>query len=169
MRTTESFLSAPVLMLSSGYEPLFRTNWKRALGAVLGGRAEIVETYKKLTIGTPSGPFPFPSIVRFTCGVFTAKFPVIYNRAQLSKKSLYVRDQGKCQYCHDSLAYNESTVDHVRPKSRGGLHAWNNVVLACQKCNQKKGANLLKEANVKLSKAPTAPSNNQLMRVRIKS
>ena len=169
MRTTESFLSAPDLMLSSGYEPLFRTNWKRALGAVLGGRAEIVEYYKKLTIGTPSGPFPFPSIVRFTRGVFTANFRAIHNRARLSKKSLYMRDKGKCQYCSVSLAYNESTVDHVRPKSRGGTHAWNNVVLACQKCNQKKGANLLKDSDLKLLKVPAAPSNNQLMRVRIKS
>ena len=30
------------------------------------------------------------------------------------------------------------TIDHVVPLSKGGLHAWSNVRLACKDCNSKK-------------------------------
>jgi 5-methylcytosine-specific restriction endonuclease McrA len=152
-----------VLMLSSGYEPLFRTNWKRAIGAVIGGRAEVIETYEKVTIGTPSGPYPLPAIVRFTGNVIAAKIKKLNRRARLTRYNLYLRDKGKCQYCNDKLSFDESTVDHVIPKCRGGSHTWNNVALACSQCNQKKGSSLLKETGMKLKVLPCAPAVNKLL------
>ncbi|HIB01612.1 MAG TPA: HNH endonuclease [Flavobacteriales bacterium] len=161
-------ISVPVLMLSSGYEPLFRTTWKRALSAVCGGRAEVIETYKEMTIGTPSGPYPFPSKVRFTTGVIAACIKTLNGPARLTKMNLYLRDNGECQYCQVKLSLSECTVDHVRPRSRGGKHSWKNVVLACGRCNQRKGPDLLNETNMNLSRIPRMPASNALMHIKLK-
>ena len=42
----------------------------------------------------------------------------------------------QCSYCFEEAAL---TQDHVIPLSRGGLHAIENIVPACQPCNSKKG------------------------------
>jgi len=152
-----------VLMLSSGYEPLFRTNWRRAMGAVLGGRAEVIRNHDGITIGTVSGDYPLPAVVRFTHGVIAARIKKRYKSARLTKRNLYLRDSGRCQYCDASLNFYSSTVDHVNPKSRGGQHVWENVVLACSGCNQKKGSRLLKEVGMKLKKPLKIPTINFLL------
>ena len=161
-----SALRKPVLMLSTGFEPLFQTTWKRALTAVFGGRAEIVESHETLMIGTSSGTFPFPTKVRFTSGIIAGKIKNINKHAQLSRKNVFLRDHGECQYCFIKLTLSNSTIDHVVPKSRGGCHEWENVVLACEKCNQKKGSRLLKETSMCLRSKPRKPSLNDLIYTR---
>jgi len=160
-------LTAPVLMISTGYEPLFQTTWKRALTAVFGGRAEIIETHEKLTIGTVAGPYPFPAIVRFTTGVIAMRIKNINKHARLTRRSLYLRDEGECQYCYTRVSFEVSTIDHVRPRSRGGTHVWENVVLACVRCNQIKGSDLPREAGMNLKHPPVAPTINKILRSQI--
>lgn len=150
--------TTPVLMLSTGYEPLFQTNWKRAVTAIVKGRAEVVESHESLTIGTSSGYIPFPTKVRFTSGILAGKIRNISRGVKLSRKSLFLRDKGRCQYCDKRLTLGSCTIDHVMPKSRGGGHSWGNVVLCCSKCNQRKGSRLLKETGMSLEKAPCEPS-----------
>ena len=73
-KDTKSLLdSLPVLVLSTGYEPLFKTSWKRAITAVYSGRAEVVETHSHLFIRTGTEKIEFPTIVRFVTGVISAK------------------------------------------------------------------------------------------------
>jgi 5-methylcytosine-specific restriction endonuclease McrA len=45
----------------------------------------------------------------------------------------------KCTYCTKTLTLKSATLDHIRPKSRGGSNARTNLTLACRKCNNKKG------------------------------
>ena len=149
--------SIPVLMLSTGYEPLFQTNWKRAITAVVRGRAEVVETHHILTIGTVGGSIPFPTKVRFITGIVTGKIRNFSRAAKLSRKSLFLRDSGTCQYCGTRLSLKSCTIDHITPKSKGGIHEWKNVVLSCTKCNQKKGSKLLRETSLNLKRHPYAP------------
>jgi len=148
----------PVLMLSTGYEPLFQTDWKRALSAILGGRAEVVEIHDFLTIGTSRGPIPFPVKVRFITGIIAAKVKKFSASASLSKRNLFIRDKGRCQYCGVKVTIKTGTIDHYIPKSKGGEHTWANVVLACTKCNQKKGSKMPQEFYLKLSSPPRAPT-----------
>jgi 5-methylcytosine-specific restriction endonuclease McrA len=42
-------------------------------------------------------------------------------------------------------------VDHVVPRSRGGLHCVENIRLACEPCNQWKGASLLPDLDARLT------------------
>ena len=148
----------PVLMLSTGFEPLFQTNWRRALIAVFGGRAEVIETHNSLTIGTSQGRIPFPLKVRFITGIIAARVKQFGHSAILSRRNLVLRDGGKCQYCGVNVSLKTSTIDHVVPKSRGGKHSWENVVLACAKCNQKKADKMPDIFYLKLSKKPRAPT-----------
>lgn len=44
-----------------------------------------------------------------------------------------------CAYCGALLARRESTVDHVKPRSKGGLDSPGNYVISCKSCNDRKG------------------------------
>lgn len=48
-----------------------------------------------------------------------------------------------CAWCGCELTAETATVDHVVPLSRGGLNNRNNMVLACQPCNAKRGNSVL--------------------------
>lgn len=59
---------------------------------------------------------------------------------------LYLRDEGVCQICGRKIEFDcdpnsdyYPSIDHVKPLSKGGLHQWDNVQLACRKCNTEKG------------------------------
>ncbi len=149
--------SHQVLVLSTGYEPLFKTNWKRAVTAVYCGRAEVIETHDNLWIGTGTGKIQFPTIVRFLTGVITAKIRNISGKRRPSKKTIWLRDKGACQYCEKRLTLKDCTIDHVIPRSRKGKHTWDNVVIACRKCNQKKANNLPSECNMHPKAKPARP------------
>mgnify|MGYP003389081240 CR=1 FL=1 len=148
----------PVLMLSTGYEPLFQTNWRRALSAILGGRAEVIEIHDFLTIGTSRGPIPFPVKVRFITGIIAASVKKFSSTAPLTKKNLFIRDSGICQYCSVNVTLKTGTIDHFVPKSKGGQHIWKNVVLACTKCNQKKGSKMPINFHLKVTNTPREPT-----------
>lgn len=156
-----------VLVLSTGYEPLFKTCWKRAISAVLSGRAEIVEKHDVLWIGTPAGKIECPTKVRFVTGFIAAKLraSIDYKNAKPSKKALWHRDLGECQYCSKSVTISNATIDHVVPKSRGGGHTWENLVIACSKCNGKKGSRLLEECSMRLRTRPGPPKDIFLPRL----
>lgn len=63
----------------------------------------------------------------------------------VSKKTILVRDNYKCQYCGSF----GDTIDHILPKSRGGLNTWDNLCCACKKCNAKKDHKTPDEAGMK--------------------
>jgi 5-methylcytosine-specific restriction endonuclease McrA len=45
-----------------------------------------------------------------------------------------------CYYCLKTTPEKQRTADHKTPLSRGGPHSASNLVMACFKCNSKKGA-----------------------------
>ena len=52
----------------------------------------------------------------------------------------------------------ELTIDHVLPRSQGGVSSWENCVLACMACNKRKADRTPEQAGVKLRKQPTRPT-----------
>lgn len=93
-----------------------------------------------------------PSIIRLIRCNRLPQFEVC-----LSRQNLRARDRYRCQYCGIPMKHMKMTLDHILPKSRGGKTTWDNVVLACVKCNQQKGNKTLEEAHMTLLKAPTKP------------
>ena len=45
-----------------------------------------------------------------------------------------------CVYCGESYEFNELTLDHVKPRCKGGESITTNLVPACRACNQGKGS-----------------------------
>jgi len=75
-----------------------------------------------------------------------------------SRRNLYKRDKYTCQYCGAKPPYEDLTIDHVVPRSRGGASTWTNCVLACWSCNAKKADRTLEQAGLKLFRKPSKPS-----------
>jgi hypothetical protein len=46
----------------------------------------------------------------------------------------------RCFYCSTDVSVFNKSVDHLFPKSRGGIRSNNNKVISCMKCNQLKGS-----------------------------
>ncbi|MBI5101482.1 MAG: DUF262 domain-containing protein [Nitrospirae bacterium] len=51
----------------------------------------------------------------------------------------HTEENQKCNKCGQSLTWNNFTVDHVKPHSRGGKTTLSNAALMCRSCNSIKG------------------------------
>jgi 5-methylcytosine-specific restriction endonuclease McrA len=80
-------------------------------------------------------------------------------RPKFTKKNIWLRDGGVCQYTGKKLSQNEGNIDHVLPKSRGGVTSWTNCVLTHHKVNAMKADMTPDEAGLKLLKQPIAPKD----------
>lgn len=137
-----------VLLLNATFEPLCAVSVRRAVVLLFKGKAEALERdggvlhSERLNIA-------IPSVIRL---VYFVKVPY-YGRTTLSRRAVFARDTWTCQYC----GARAETVDHVVPRSRGGVHAWGNVVAACRRCNTRKRDKTPAEARLKLGKKPGVP------------
>lgn len=136
------------LVLNATYEPIGVVSARRALVLAIGEKVDVL-TDSGATIGSERLRLAVPSVVRLR---YYVKVP--YQRvAPLSRRALFARDHGRCQYCGSTA----ESIDHVVPRSRGGTHAWENVVAACRRCNTLKGDHLLAETSLRLRTCPRAP------------
>lgn len=78
-------------------------------------------------------------------------------RPKFTAKNIWLRDNGICQYSGKKLSPNEANIDHVLPKSRGGLTNWTNCVLTHKEINAKKADKTPEESGLKLLRKPVAP------------
>lgn len=78
-------------------------------------------------------------------------------RPKITRKGIWLRDKGICQYTGKKIKPNEGNIDHVIPKSRGGKTDWTNCVLAHKKVNAKKADRTPEEAGLKLIRQPYVP------------
>jgi 5-methylcytosine-specific restriction endonuclease McrA len=53
------------------------------------------------------------------------------------RNAIFERDGHRCVYCGCD---RNLTIDHVRPRSRGGATNAENCATACRSCNQAKGS-----------------------------
>lgn len=77
---------------------------------------------------------------------------------RFSRRNIFERDKNTCQYCGKRFAKSDLTIDHVIPQSKGGLDTWENLVLACVKCNVHKGNRTPAQAGMSLRHRPVKPS-----------
>lgn len=135
-------------MLNASFEPLGVVSGRRAVVLVLAEKAELLHESgavwhaERLVV-------PVPSVIRLRTYV-TVPYQ---RRAALNRRSVFLRDGGRCQYC----SRRAESIDHVVPRSRGGTHSWDNVVAACRRCNTAKRDRLLEETTMRLHSRPQAP------------
>lgn len=58
----------------------------------------------------------------------------------MTVESLLVRDGPACAWCGREPWRRDLTLEHLVPRSRGGHLVPENVVLACRRCNRRRGA-----------------------------
>ena len=88
-------------------------------------------------------------------------------KIKFNRRNIFARDGNRCQYCGKRFPTSELSLDHVLPRSRGGLANWTNIVCACLKCNVKKGGRTPWEANMKLIKEPEQPKTSPLLSLKL--
>jgi 5-methylcytosine-specific restriction endonuclease McrA len=124
------------------------------------GKVEVVEEYEDQEIRSVTFSIKMPSVVRFVNAIRRKKKVV-----KFSRENVYARDHGKCQYCSQKVARPEATYDHVVPRTQGGKTVWDNIVIACMGCNQKKGGRTPTQAKMTLKTRPVRPKKLPDVRV----
>jgi 5-methylcytosine-specific restriction endonuclease McrA len=65
------------------------------------------------------------------------------SRARRAKRNqLHVHQEGKCFWCTELVALEQSTMDELLPVSKGGGFGWDNVVMSCRLCNLRRSDTL---------------------------
>ena len=142
------------LVLSHAYEPVARVTWQRAMALLFEKKVEVIEEYDDWKIHSITVEFRVPSIIRFLRKIRDRKRAI-----KFSRENVYSRDKGTCQYCGLKVARPEATYDHVIPRSQGGTTRWENVVICCTPCNQKKGGRTPEQAHMHLLSIPVKPKS----------
>ena len=84
-----------------------------------------------------------------------------------SRRNIFKRDRFTCQYCGARPGLEDLTLDHVLPRSRGGLSGWENLVVACLGCNTRKANRTPGEAGMRLRRRPRRPRWSPLLAVSV--
>jgi 5-methylcytosine-specific restriction endonuclease McrA len=163
-------MTMDVLVLSSTYEPINQVSWERAMTLLLGDHSgkmtrkgskrltsalvEVIEEYTDWDVRTERRVYKVPAVIRFLDDAF-------HRRAGLrfSRENVYGRDKGRCQYCGAAVNKSEFTYDHVIPRAQGGHTRWENVVVSCLSCNQRKGNRTPAQAGMRLLATPERPKS----------
>lgn len=171
--TAVAALSAPVLVLNKNWQAIQVTPVHNAFALVMKGHAVIIDpaTYEEhnlltwidvskareamegVVIRTPRLNLVVPEVIRLNGYGGQGERAVVFSR-----RNVFKRDKFTCQYCSAQPGPEELTIDHVLPKSKGGISEWTNCVLACLKCNAKKADRTPQGAKMALRKQPKKPN-----------
>jgi 5-methylcytosine-specific restriction endonuclease McrA len=138
------------LVLNATSQALAVVPARRAVVLVLKDKADIVHS-NGVVFHSERMELPAPSVVRLR---YFVKVPY-RAQAALTRRAVFARDGWTCQYCGRTA----ENVDHVIPKSRGGLHSWDNVVAACRRCNSRKENRMPADVGLKLFREPFVPKD----------
>jgi 5-methylcytosine-specific restriction endonuclease McrA len=143
------------LVLNAAYMPIDRISWQEALSNLVKGRAVVVEEYTDWTVHSEERDWKVPAIIRFV----TKVAGLFRKSVKFNRHNVYLRDKGRCQYCGLQVSKADFTYDHVVPRRQGGVTKWNNVVVACLPCNQRKADRTPMEAKMRLRVEPCRPKS----------
>jgi 5-methylcytosine-specific restriction endonuclease McrA len=113
-------------------------------------------------VRTVSTEIQAPRVIRLTGYDRMPRQTVKFNR-----RNIFARDNNQCQYCGKRFPTSELSLDHVSPRSQGGIASWENIVCACVSCNVKKGGRTPKEAHMHLIRKPEKPKRSPLLNLKL--
>ena len=163
-----SVLNTKVLVLNRSYFPVHITSVRRAFSLLYQGIAKAVDqqyrtfdyeswsalsaTVHDETIGLIGRAIRVPRVI-----LLVSYDRVPRRQVRFSRFNVFARDKNTCQYCGRRFSRNELNLDHVLPRSQGGLSTWTNIVCSCLRCNRVKGGRRPEEAGMRLIKKPLQP------------
>ena len=86
---------------------------------------------------------------------------------RFNRRNVFARDGNQCQYCGQHFPMSELSLDHVVPRSQGGVTSWENIVCACVACNVRKGGRTPTEARMHLIRHPVKPKRSPLLSLKL--
>ena len=78
-------------------------------------------------------------------------------RPSPTRRAIFERDGGICQYSGRKVAWKEGNLDHVVPRSRGGPGSFENLVWSDRSINTRKANRSPQEAGLSLIRQPFKP------------
>ena len=166
-------LTAYVLVLNKSWVAINVPPAKRALTLLFQGHAQVVHpkdyslydfdswlAFSKDHNGLPPRRYVFTPTdrIRLPEVIVLKEYNGFYAPVlRLSRRNIFARDKNRCQYCGCKFPRAALTIDHVVPRSRGGADTWENLVLACTRCNLKKRDQTPEEAEMPLIRKPVSP------------
>jgi 5-methylcytosine-specific restriction endonuclease McrA len=139
-----------ILVLNNDYTPINVTTLSRGFKLVFKGKAEVVHFDEARPIISSVKVYRRPTTIRLLRYIYLP-----YKKVPLSRYNIYRRDGHRCVYCG---THKDLTLDHVKPKSKGGKNSWTNLVTCCSPCNLQKGDLTVEEAGMEMSQKPYRPN-----------
>src|ERR1700756_5725611 len=134
-----ALLNSKVLILNRSYLPVHVTSVKRAFALLYQGVARAVDeqyhtfdfaSWRDLAIethherlGVVGGLVLGPRVL-----LLTAYERVPRRHVRFSRFNIFARDNNTCQYCGKRFSRTDLNLDHVKPRSQGGVSTWENIV-----------------------------------------
>lgn len=164
------------LILNMHYRPHEVVDWKDAVTRMFKGTVEVLVQYDEVIAHIDRQTLhTFPDLKRALRQVIGTdaesleiKVPAVavlrrrLNRTKsgvkFSKINVCLRDDFRCQYCSTKLPMSLLNYDHVLPRSQGGKTTWDNIVMSCYPCNDKKAGRTPDEAGMRLLSVPVKPA-----------
>ncbi len=148
----QPILQNSVVVFSKAYLPLARINIKRAIVLLITDQAESLDfgNTQVWEVRSPNQVLQVSEHIRLLMGNPERMWKI----PPVNRREVLKRDQHRCQYCG---SHRRLTLDHVIPRSKGGLHTWDNVVAACEPCNSTKSDRTPTQAGMTLQAKPKAP------------
>jgi len=150
------------VLLNADYSFLNVTTWKRAMCLVVKSRVQVLKYSKKIVRTAEGVLIKIPAVMRLIKLIRT----LYRSRVPFSKKNILIRDGFRCAYCGNDK--EKLTIDHIIPKSRGGKTSFENCVSSCKPCNNRKGRQTSKEANMYLKVKAYQPTIAEFLRLKVR-
>jgi 5-methylcytosine-specific restriction endonuclease McrA len=168
-KMTTAVLDQPTLVLNKNWQPVHVTTVARSLVLLWNDAARVVDpdlyvllSWDDWTRDVPDEGAPCVRSARLRLRVPEIICLAHYDRlpstaVTFSRRNVAKRDHYVCQYCGAQPGAESITIDHVVPRSQGGVSTWANCVAACTECNARKGDRTPEQAGMKLRRRPVRP------------
>lgn len=150
------------ILLNADYTFLNVVDWKRAMCLLSKEKVQVLK-YSERIVHTGEGVIKkIPAVLKLIKLIRT----LYRTRVPFSKRNVLIRDGFKCAYCQNEQ--RALTIDHIIPKSRGGLTSFENCVAACKPCNNRKGNQTPSESKMFLKTKAYQPTISEFLRLKVR-
>lgn len=159
-------MDATVLLINADYSPLGVISWHKAVKLMCKKKVEVVKHSEIVIYNFERTIKMFiPAVIRLIKYVRT----LYGKRVPFNKHNLLIRDNFTCAYCGIHLGKHNASIDHINPRSLGGLSTFDNAVAACISCNNKKDNRTCKQANMYPKVKPYTPTISEFVMIHVKN
>lgn len=160
----------PTLVLNAGWIPIHIVDWEKAISLIYNDKVKCLDrdyvgyskddwlefsnhTKEYFVLRSPRMNIALPEII------VTKTFKKLRQdkSVSFSRQNIISRDGSCCAYCGKVFAIKDLNLDHIVPKSKGGLTSWSNIITSCIKCNSVKANRTPEEAGMPLLFHPKKP------------